>query len=112
MDGAVDRPRTNTNRYDERGNRLSFDVDTDSDGVADSRMTYTYDEHDRLLTTEQDHDADGTADTRMTFSYDAAGNRMAAAADEDGDGANDALYACDPPCPPPHDSCVCRPVVR
>jgi hypothetical protein len=78
--------------YDADGNRLTYDEDTDSDGIVDLTYRYTY-ENGALVYYERDDGADGVLDYTLSYVRDAEGRRLSAEADEDGDGIIDISYA-------------------
>ena len=49
-----------------------------ADGTVLARTTYTYDDNGNLVTEERDSDADGTVNKRITYTYDSNGNVRAA----------------------------------
>ena len=74
--------------YDENGNELTSDLDSDGDGTIDFRLVRTYDENGNLLALEEDSDGDGPGgiDFRLVGTYDENGNLLTLEQDSDGDG--------------------------
>ena len=90
---------TYTVEYDEEGNEsvIVYDVDYDSDGVADESTTYyaNYDEYGSLESYDVDYDSDGSIDESFTYEtveYDENGNVVYEAYDYDLDGVADIEY--------------------
>jgi hypothetical protein len=83
-DGVVDSRATYT--WDVNGNLVRTETDSDGNYLADEIITYTYDADDNLIEVQTDSDADGTVDTSAWYTYDSAGNLDRVAFDQDGDG--------------------------
>jgi hypothetical protein len=55
---------------------------SNGDGTADNRITYTYDANGNRTMEEDDYNADGTMDYRNSYTYDANGNLTMAEGDD------------------------------
>jgi hypothetical protein len=79
-----------TYAYDEDGNVVGVDTDTDADGYADQLEAWTYSPGtNQALTGSLDADADGVVDDRTLFTYDLDGRLVLIELDEDDDGGVD-----------------------
>jgi len=75
--GSTAEPVMRTYRYDDDGQLLTIDIDSNGDGEADDRLGNDYDRDGNLVRDWYDSGADGTLDLKVEYAHDAEGHVVA-----------------------------------
>jgi YD repeat-containing protein len=79
--------------FDDHGNLIIKEQDSDNDGVAERRWTYTYEPHtNKLLSEFHDGDADGNNDELWYYTYHRDGHLSSREYDHDANGTIDSRW--------------------